>query len=167
MEPNIVEKPAFKAVGLPKEFDGDTRHQIPALWSSFGARFQEIRSRIGNHFFGLCTRADGKDRFAYAAAVETADLDDLPEGMQGYELAAQNYAVFTVTLTGEEPIGLELGRANRHIRNAWLPSSGYVIAMAPDFEYYDERFDPGTLTGEIDLYVPIRLSKARSERPEA
>jgi len=167
MEPRIVERPAFKAIGLPQELDGDTRHQIPALWSAFGQRYQEVRGRIGDHFFGLCTRAEGKGRFTYAPAVETADLDNVPEGMRGYELAAQTYAVFTVALTGDEPIGSELGRANRFIWNTWLPGSEYSAAMAPDFEYYDERFDPDSLTGEIDLYLPIRLSKSRGERPVA
>jgi predicted transcriptional regulator YdeE len=26
---------------------------------------------------------------------------------------------------------------------------------APDFEWYDERWDPETGEGEIDIYVPV------------
>lgn len=37
----------------------------------------------------------------------------------------------------------------------WLPASRYRHVRAPDFEWYDERWDPGTGEGGIDLYVPV------------
>ncbi len=102
----------------------------------------------------MCIGVDD-DKFTYVAALEVADTDDVPEGMRGCEIAAQTYAIFTVPLTGKEPIGKEIGRANRFIWKTWLPESGYSFAKAPDFEYYDDRFAPKTLSGEIDLYIPI------------
>lgn len=155
LEPQIVEKPAFKIVGLAGEFSQDTNDRIPALWTAFRERHGEIESAVAGHYFGLCIGVED-DRFTYVAAVETRDLDKVPEGLCGLEIAEQTYAVFTVPLAGKEPIGREIGRANRFIWKTWLPQSGYDFARAPDFEYYDERFDPKTLSGEIDLYVPIR-----------
>lgn len=154
MEPRVVEKPAFKVVGLSGEFSQQTNDQIPALWTAFWNRHKEVRSALGGHCFGMCIGVDD-DRFTYLAAVEVTDLDDVPEGMCGCDIAAQTYAVFSVPLAGKDPIGKELGRANRFIWKTWLPESGYRFAKAPDFEYYDERFDPKTLRGEIDLYIPI------------
>ena len=37
----------------------------------------------------------------------------------------------------------------------WLPASRYRHVRAPDFEWYDERWDPRTGEGEIDIYVPV------------
>ncbi len=155
MEPQIVEKAAFKVVGLAGEFSQDTNHRIPALWTAFWKRHEEVKTAIDGHSFGLCICVD-EDNFTYVAAVEAADTDDVPEGMCEVQIAAQTYAVFTVPMTGQEPIGKELGRANRFIWKTWLPLSGHTFAKAPDFEYYDDRFDSRTLSGEIDIYIPIR-----------
>ena len=155
LEPQIVEKPAFKVIGLSGSFNQQTNDQIPGLWRTFRERHGEIESALEGHYFGLCIGVED-DSFTYVAAVEARDLDKVPEGLCGLEVAEQTYAVFTVPLAGKEPIGREIGRANRFIWNTWLPQSGYVFARAPDFEYYDERFDPRTLSGEIDLYIPVR-----------
>ena len=37
----------------------------------------------------------------------------------------------------------------------WLPRSGHRPAHSPDFERYDERFDPATGSGLVELWVPI------------
>ena len=155
LEPQILEKPAFKVIGLAGSFNQETNVRIPDLWRTFRERHGEIESAVAGHYFGMCIGVED-DSFTYMAAVETQDLDKVPEGLCGLEVAAQTYAVFTVPLAGKEPIGREIGRANRFVWNTWLPQSGYVFARAPDFEYYDERFDPKTLCGEIDLYIPVR-----------
>ena len=150
----------LQAIGLSGSFNQQTNDQIPGLWRAFRERHGEIESALEGHYFGLCIGVED-DSFTYMAAVEARDLDKVPEGLCGLEVAAQTYAVFTVPLAGKEPIGREIGRANRFIWNTWLPQSGYVFARAPDFEYYDERFDPKTLCGEIDLYVPIQKRDGR------
>ena len=154
MEPRIEDKAAFKIVGLAGEFNQTTNSQIPELWRTFRPRCAAIKSVVEGRAFGLCVNMED-DAFTYVAAVEVSDFDDVPDGLIGREIAAQTYAIFTVPLTGKEPIGKELGRANRFIWKTWLPDSGYHFAQAPDFEYYDDRFDPRTLTGEIDLYIPV------------
>ena len=154
MEPHIIDKPDFKVVGLPGEFSQDTNHRIPALWKAFWQRHKEIKNPVGKHCYGMCIGMDD-DRFTYLAALEVGVLNGVPESMCGYDIPARTYAVFTVPLAGKDPIGKEIGRANRFIWKTWLPESGYRFARAPDFEYYDQRFDPKTLSGEIDLYIPV------------
>lgn len=154
MEPRIIDKPGFKAVGLAGEFNQSNNDRIPDLWRAFRPRYAEIASPVGDHSFGLCIGMED-DNFIYAAAVEVENLDAVPDGLSGYDIAPQTYAVFTVPITGKAPIGQELGRANRYIWQTWLPASGHSFARAPDFEYYDDRFSPDTMRGEIDIYVPI------------
>lgn len=156
MEPNIADKPAIKAVGLAGEFSPETQPEIPALWRRFWARHKEIAAAVEGHTFGLCIGVDnGEDTFTYAAALEVENLDNVPDGMQAFDLPPQTYAIFTVPLAGKEPIGTEIGRAFRFIWNTWLPKSGYTFARAPEIEYYDRRFNADTLSGEIDLYIPV------------
>ena len=38
----------------------------------------------------------------------------------------------------------------------WLPSSGYQQAENFYFEYYDDRFHPGSPESVIFLYLPVR-----------
>ena len=42
------------------------------------------------------------------------------------------------------------------IWNHWLPASGHKLADAPNFERYDEKFDPATGNGGLEIWVPIK-----------
>jgi AraC family transcriptional regulator len=37
-----------------------------------------------------------------------------------------------------------------------LPASGLTVADAPNFERYDENFDPLTGNGGFEIWVPVR-----------
>jgi predicted transcriptional regulator YdeE len=39
----------------------------------------------------------------------------------------------------------------------WLPASPHRHVPAPDFEWYDERWDPDSGEGDVDIYVPIAV----------
>ena len=155
MEPRIIEKPAFRAVGMPADFNQASTEGISDLWTTFWKRHEEIANPVESHCLGLCISAD-EDNFTYAPALEVTKTGEVPEGMSAWDVAAQTYAVFTVPLPGKEPIGAEIGRAHRFIWKTWLPESKYRFVEAPDFEVYDQRFDSETLSGEIDIYIPIK-----------
>ena len=40
--------------------------------------------------------------------------------------------------------------------NEWLPRSGHKAADLPLFERYDERFDPQSGNGGVELWVPVQ-----------
>ena len=42
------------------------------------------------------------------------------------------------------------------IWNQWLPQSGLEETDAPDFEPYDEGFDPHTGLGEVQVWIPVK-----------
>jgi predicted transcriptional regulator YdeE len=37
-----------------------------------------------------------------------------------------------------------------------LPASAYERVDAPNFERYDEAFDPKTGAGEVEIWIPVR-----------
>jgi len=99
MEPVIKEYPAFKVVGLAKTFDMETRANIPKLWDELVPRFAEIRDAKDGTTYGLCRRVDQPGAFNYMACMEVSGIGDVPEGMEGIEIPAAKYAVFTHTIS--------------------------------------------------------------------
>ena len=61
------------------------------------------------------------------------------------------YAVFSHT----EHIST-IRRTITAIWNQWLPQSGLKVADAPSFERYDEKFDPATGNGGLEIWVPVK-----------
>ena len=155
-EPKIVSRPAFKVAGMNAAFSFDELSEIPMLWQKFMPSASKLSNRKGTATYGVMhddiAEAEREDvDFAYLACVEVSKLEDLPPEMEGMEIPAGEYAVFTHTE------GLDtLSETMDEIWSAWLPMSGYQAAEAPCFEYYDERFDPKTLEGAVDIYFPIK-----------
>lgn len=126
------------------------QNEIPQLWQAFGPRMGEITHIVNPHVaYGLSDNLDETTgEFDYLAAVEVDTAADIPAGMVSWELPAQRYAVFPCTLQN-------IGEAYRQAYHTWLPNSGYQRGDGPDFEYYDESFDPNVEGSELFLYVPI------------
>jgi len=114
----------------------------------------EVPNRRGHHTLGVCVDADPdtieEAGFTYVAGVEVDRIDAVPDGMIAMTLPANAYAVFTHS--GHIS---RLPDTVKQVWGHWLPSSSHVHVPAPDFELYDERWDPTTGEGDIDIYVPI------------
>ena len=90
----------------------------------------------------------GCGEFDYVAAMEVERLEDIPEGMVGWEVPAQTYAIFPCTLP---KIREAYDDAQR-----WLSESPYEHTGGIEFELYDESFNPQDPTSEFYYYMPIR-----------
>jgi AraC family transcriptional regulator len=157
MEPRIVDKGTFSVVGLPfagpissgPYEDGQNNNEIGPVWEEFNRRCAEIRHVCGPAI-GLCTGMPGDAEPWYIAGIEVARADQVPAGMVSATVPAQKYAVFPCTLP-------TVGATYRAIIEEWQPRSGYEHVEAPDFELYDENFNPADpLHSEMYIYWPIR-----------
>ena len=101
--------------------------------------------------YGVCCNGDDAGNFDYIAGVEVADFSDLPREFSGVRIPEQRYAVFT----HREHIST-IRRTINTIWNHWLPASGFKVADAPNFERYDDKFDPLTGNGGLEIWVPVR-----------
>lgn len=158
MTPTFTDRPESHVVGLRISVRPDTKGDIPKAWMEMHAREDEFENVVQGHALGiLLHKAGGPGRgFDYLCGLEVDTADaPVPDGMERITLAAQRYAVFTHVI--QDPnLGKDLPRSFDFIFGTWLPESGYTLADAPDFEYYERgRFDAKTLSGEIDLYIPI------------
>jgi AraC family transcriptional regulator len=154
MQPKLLRRPAFDVVGMAGHFTPSTNTRIPELWARFARRMPEVQHRRGICTFGLCVDPDpgasGDGAFKYVAAVEVERGDDVPEGMVSVHVPENRYAVFT-----HRGHVSQLGATVKHVFDTWLAAQPVRRVPAPDFELYDERFDPMTGDGEVDIYVPI------------
>ena len=124
---------------------------IPSQWQRFHQKVAEIPDRLGQVAYGVCCNGDNSGNFDYIAGVEVSDYSDLPREFARVRIPEQKYAVFTHS----EHIST-IRRTINTIWNHWLPSSGMKAADAPSFERYDEKFDPATGNGGLEIWVPIR-----------
>jgi len=161
MKPNFIEHGDISFVGLREEAEPKTRVDGPALWRRFVPLMDKIPHRRGMHTLGVIEVVD-KDAgaFAYSAAVEVerAALKrtaKLPDGLVANTLPGGRFAVFTHKLASRD-IGGELTRTLGYIYGTWVPNSGAKLRAYYDLEVYDERFDPATISGEVDIWVPVK-----------
>ena len=109
--------------------------------------------------YGVCCNGDDSGNFDYIAGVEVSDFSDLPREFARVRIPEQRYAVFTHA----EHIST-IRRTVNTIWNHWLPASGLKAADAPNFERYDEKFDPVTGNGGLEIWVPVEGVDLRAAR---
>lgn len=155
MEPVFNKLDAFELIGLRRQFKRETLHEIPDLWRSLRPEVRELDDWQQRDCFGVCVQhADEDGGIDYFAGVERIDGDEPTASMVSLNIPAQNYAVFVHKITRPE-LGPDIRASYSYIFGTWFPQSDYKLAKGYDFELYSERFDPSTLSGEIDLYIPV------------
>ena len=149
--PRIEHADSFLIAGLGERYTFETNHGIPLLWQRFGPYIGNIPGQVGAVTYGVCCNSDGAGNFDYIASVEVSCLTDLPDDFSHLQIPAQKYVVFS----HHDHISA-LRNTVYTIWNQWFPESQYHQAEAPDFERYDERFDPQSGTGVVEIWVPIK-----------
>jgi AraC family transcriptional regulator len=143
-------KPLLVA-GIGDRFSHENGAGIPGLWQRFHQTVADLPGRVGQVAYGVCCNGDDAGNFDYIAGVEVTDFSGLPREFMRVRIPAQKYAVFT----HHEHIST-IRRTINAIWNHWLPASGFQVADAPNFERYDENFDPNTGNGGFEIWVPIK-----------
>lgn len=148
LAPRILIKHAFTVVGLSRplaRLDGD----LEALWQELGDRYAEIPQADPDVGYGVHTRVNSGGDYLAGLAL-SAGLEDIPPGMTTLRIEAHAYAVFVHT-----GVLLGLPQTAHAIFTDWLPGSGYRWVEEFYFEYYDDRFTPGSPDSVVFLWVPV------------
>jgi AraC family transcriptional regulator len=143
-------KPLLVA-GIGERYSCESSAAIPGQWHRFGQSVENIPGRIGKVAYGVCCNGDDAGNFDYIAGVEVSDFSDLPREFSSVRIPEQRYAVFT----HRDHIST-IRRTVNTIWNQWLPASGLKAADAPNFERYDENFDPLTGNGGLEIWIPVK-----------
>lgn len=149
MDIKIEKKPAFTVVGMKYHGQGPSP-KIPQLWGEFLQRVSEIGNRTNEN---LCYGAEDNydeatNEFDYLACVEVDQADNVPAGMEQWQIPANTYAIFPTSLP-------DINETFASI-DAKLADSGLERLPAPEFELYDETFDNQDPTSLLYIYVPVK-----------
>ncbi len=154
MEPKIIKRPAFKAVGM-SYVGKNEQGEIPQMWGVFNPRAHEIKMSSEEEYFGLCfSKVEGakEGEFEYVAAAQVASDQDIPAGMVYRQVPEYTYAVFTHHGKLDT-----LSETYEYIYNSWLPQSGKELHPDKfDMEVYDEDFHIGSDESKLYIYVAIQ-----------
>ncbi|GGH09422.1 GyrI-like domain-containing protein [Mucilaginibacter phyllosphaerae] len=159
MEPRIASLPHKKLIGQQVSMSL-TANKTHSLFSGFMPRRHEVGHKLNTTVICMQVFEPGFDfrNFTPAtvhqkwAAVEVAEFDDVPAGMETFELAAGLYAVFAYKGTAAT-----FGPTYNYIFNTWLPSSVYELDNRPHFEVLGDKYKNNDPESEEDIYVPVRL----------
>ena len=150
-EPKIVEKAAFRVVGL--RYEGKNEHgEIPAMWDQFIPRIGGLVPDPAKWVaYGISRSIQGVDvneKWEYLAGVELPHAIKIPSDMVVWEIPALTYAV----LPANDVPGI--GPITNYFEKEWLPHSQEWEADVPMMiELYPETYSQDLV---IYLYFPIR-----------
>lgn len=148
--PRLVDASAFRLAGLDRRYAGDESAAIPSQWQAFGEWIGRVPGQRGRVAYGVIHDADDAGAAGYLCGVEVDDFTRLPEGFARLALPARRYAVF------HHPGHVaEIRRVWQAIWSEGLSAAGLEPVAAPEFERYDERFDPATGGGGFEIWIPV------------
>lgn len=159
-EPTLIEKENFVILGL-EYFGANQNNEIPLLWDSF---FSHIEGKLPVNakkvYYGVCDHVADydplKSEFSYFAGIEIDVLSpSVWPPLDTKTVGKQLYLVFTHYGNSET-----LENTYRYIYGTYLSHTPYVLLDAPDFERYDERYDPASEHCVIEIYIPVAYSSS-------
>ncbi len=128
-----------------------TNAGIPSQWDRFMPYIGHIDGQIGNVTYGVICNADDTGSVDYISGVQVREFPDHPAEFTRLRIPPQTYAVF------EHRDHVSAVNATwQSIWNHALSDAGYQVTDGPAFERYDERFDPRTGLGGLEIWVPIK-----------
>ena len=141
--------------GLSGHYTSKTAHEIPALWQRLVPWLGKIPGRVGRVDYGLCFSTGGDD-FDYLAGVEVSSASGLPAGFGAFSIPAHKHLAFP-----HKGHVSSLKDIITAIWRDWFPAHGQGLdrpatGVPRVIEYYGERFNPQTGTGDIEVWISIK-----------
>jgi len=153
--PTYMDKKEFQIIGIEDIGTRESRNTAP-IWAKFQDMINDVPKRDRSHALGISMTNEemfekGENRYIVANEIEV--INKIPKGMIVEKIPAQKYAVF-----------IHIGKLNnisltyRYIYGDWLPNNTRYerVPFAPEFEWYDQRFNLNSEDSELDLYIPIQ-----------
>ena len=126
-------------------------------WQSFMPRRNEVRHQVNALLISLqeyepsyFSNFNPDNAFDKWAAVEVGRYEDIPEGMDSFDLPGGLYAVFDYQGSSTDTA------VYNYIFTSWLPASIYLLDDRPHFEMLGENYKNNDPASEEEIWVPIR-----------
>ena len=149
MGPKIVDRSAFKVMGVIGHFDSVAEDHAQLWEEDFMLFHDQIKSlSVSEGYYGVYLGADHTKPMDILAGMAVQDAAGAPEGVQVREVPAALYAVF-------ECLFQEIGSTYGYIWDEWLQSSEYEQDTSKlGFDY----FPPATTDGNspMEIWLPVK-----------
>ena len=149
MEPKIVDRGAFKVMGVIGHFASAAENFGP-LWEeeymSFHNQIEPLSAGEGH--YGVYLDPDHTKPIDYLAGMAVRDAAGAPEGVQVREVPTALYAVL-------ECLFQDIGSTYGYIWDEWLQSSAYEQDTAKlGFDYFPPSMAEGG--SQMEIWFPIK-----------
>lgn len=156
MEYKIVEKEAFRVVGLKDSFKYETASQeVPKIWKEFFIK--NTSNQIKPKYAINIDTHMGSDVFDYVIGDDYNSSLKTPKDFEIIEIPKLTWVVFSCI----GPANVKMQETNERIFNEWLPNSndyeitaGYNIEMYSNPKDYKKGIDDEKYYSEI--WIPIK-----------
>ena len=150
MQIKIESKPGFMVVGITYRGKNEA-NEVPALWGRLMARFGEFKHLVqGGGSFGVMANYDEETgEFDYVAAMPVSSGENVPAGMDLWEIPEQTYAVFTFPFS-------EIGKSYDYAMKVWPQESGRERSGGIELEFYPVEFSPQDPASLMQYWMPVR-----------
>jgi AraC family transcriptional regulator len=149
--PRYENAKAFCVAGIAEHCTDETSAGIPAQWQRFQPYIGNIPGQVGTVAYGVVYNSDDEGNVDYLCGVEVADFSQIPSELSHVRIPENQYVVFS----HREHVST-IRRTFNTIWSKWFPDSGHEPADAPFFERYDERFNPMTGAGGLEIWIPLK-----------
>jgi len=153
--PAYIDREEFKVIGIEDVGKREGRNTAQ-IYGKFQQLITKVPKKDASHALGITMYTEelqekGESRFIFANEIPV--VEEIPEGMVVETIPAQKYAVFT-------HIGslINIGETFQYIYGDWIVNNTRYerVPLAPEFEYYDQRFSLTSAESELDLFIPIK-----------
>lgn len=90
------------------------------------------------------------NQFERWAAIEVSDYDQVPDGMETFDLPGGLYAVFDYKGSNSDPTIFQ------YIFGTWFPGSRYQLDDRPHFEVLGAKYKNNDPESEEEIWIPIK-----------
>jgi AraC family transcriptional regulator len=158
MEPKIVDIHPKKLVGA-KIINSLAEDKTGVLWQQFMPKRKMIKNRVNSDYWSVQNYKNfdpasftEETQFEKWAAVEVSEYEELPDGLETFDLPGGKYAVFIF-----HGLASEYHKALRYIYESWLPSSSHELDERPHFEIMGSKYyGPTDANSEEETWIPIK-----------
>jgi len=151
MTPRLLSMNQVICAGLREDIEMPRdKERIPELWSRLQSRIPEIK-KICGPAMGVVSGSAKSGCVNYAACVQVADTNSLPENLDIITVPAGNYAEFV----HEGPVSGLFGTCDQ-IYRSWFPASGLLMGDGPMVEVYPQNFRGNEPNPRIRLLVSVK-----------
>ena len=131
--------------------------QTGPLFRTFMPRRKEILQAKNAHTIDLKVYPPGyfqgfnpTAEFTKWVLVEVDTVADIPSGMETFELAGGQYAVFHYKGLSSDPSIFQ------YIFSQWIPNSKYMVDDRPHFEVLGAKYKNNDPNSEEEIWIPIK-----------